>query len=349
MASKFVKVYDIVFFEIRFFSYKQFRKVNLTKIIKFIKYIFIFIFIILKEKPRYVLYPISFDKKPFLKDIIFVFIGKMLGCSIIQFDFGRYLIDLYNSSGNLTKKLLIRLLKSIDAFIVMGENTKKFYSGFFPQKRIFVVPGSVQDTAGYLDNITKNSNETINVLYFSLLSELKGLWTALNSIPIVIEHYTKINYIFVGPADSQKTLENFHKFIKENKLENFVIHSDYVENEAKRIEYFRKSDIFIFPTQRDVFGLVLLHAMAESLPIISTMEGNIPEIIEDGENGYLITKGDSGQLAEKILRIANDVDLRKKMGKAGRAKYLSKYTTSNYEKNMIDTFEAIKNLDINKC
>ena len=84
--------------------------------------------------------------------------------------------------------------------------------------------------------------------------------------------------------------------------------------------------------------------MAESLPVIATTEGNIPEIVEDGVNGYLIDKDNSEQLTEKILQLAYDSNLRESIGKANRIKYLEKYTPSKYSKNMIDTFDTMINL-----
>lgn len=107
---------------------------------------------------------------------------------------------------------------------------------------------------------------------------------------------------------------------------------------------FRNADIFIFPTHRDVFGLVLLHAMAEKLPIIASVEGTIPEIIKDGENGFLVQKGDDEQLAQTIHELASDQLLRMKIGEANRQKYLNTYSPRVYGQKMIETFEAISRL-----
>jgi glycosyltransferase involved in cell wall biosynthesis len=310
----------------------------------FFKYIISFLLIIIKYNPNYVLYPLSFERKPFFKDIVFVFIGRLFGCKIIQFDFGQYLPELFKTSNYLIQKLILSLLKRIDAFIVMGKNTKKLYQEFFPVERIFVVPGSVKDTYKNFGNIRKESCDIITVLYFSLLCTSKGLWTALNSIEGVIKNNPAVRYIFAGQTDSQDTLNQYNKVISEKKLEKFVFYKGYIADEIQRLKCFRNSDIFIFPTQRDVFGLVLLHAMAESLPVIATTEGNIPEIVEDGVNGYLIDKDNSEQLTEKILQLAYDSNLRESIGKANRIKYLEKYTPSKYSKNMIDTFDTMINL-----
>jgi len=347
LESEFANIYDIEFLDMKFFTFKKLNKISFTKLLLFIKYVFLFVYKIIVKSPYYILYSISFNKKPFLKDLIFVFIGKLLGCRIIQFDFGQYLPEINNSNNYFIKKSLSWLLKNIDAFIVMGENTKNLYESIFPKNRIFVVPGCVRDTVRNSDNWLKKNNGKVTVLYFSLLSTSKGFWTALNSVQGVVIKNPNVRFIFAGPVDSQDTFDKSREYISEKKLDEYVEFTGYIGNEEQRISYFRNSDIFIFPTQRDVFGLVLLHAMTESLPVIATIEGNVPEIIEDGVNGYLIPKGNSEKLSEKILLLASDSDLRQSIGATNKSKYYLKYTPSQYSKNMITAFEEITKFNNN--
>jgi glycosyltransferase involved in cell wall biosynthesis len=100
------------------------------------------------------------------------------------------------------------------------------------------------------------------------------------------------------------------------------------------------SDIFVYPTFGDLFGLGLLDAMVAELPIITTRKFAIPEIVKDGKNGFLITpwytwyyknylprknvkiirskNGFIKELVEKLSLLIEDSSLRKRMGKNGR-------------------------------
>ena len=135
------------------------------------------------------------------------------------------------------------------------------------------------------------------------------------------------------------------RFVKEENLDSHFTYAGYVGEDVKRTEYFRDSDIFIFPTQRDVFGLVLLHAMAEGLPVVASIEGAIPEIVQDGENGFLFPKGDEKELAQHILTLAAGPPLRKRMGAAGRQRYLLNFTPQMYGERMIGAFKFIDSLN----
>jgi len=164
----------------------------------------------------------------------------------------------------------------------------------------------------------------------------------LQAMARVIEKDPRIRFVFAGPVESEPFLNEIREFISKNNLNDHFTYAGYVGDEQKRTEYFRQSDIFIFPTLRDVFGLVLLHAMAEGLPVVASREGAVPEIVEDGQTGFLFPKGDDAVLAEKILLLARDPRLRSEMGGKGRAKYERVYTLDAYAQRMIRVFNSLE-------
>ena len=86
----------------------------------------------------------------------------------------------------------------------------------------------------------------------------------------------------------------------------------------------------------ECFSLVLLEAMEHGLPCISTTEGGIPGIIDDGKTGFLVPKHDVAVLADKIQLLLNDSVLRSNMSKAGREKFEKEFTLEVFEKRMVE-------------
>jgi glycosyltransferase involved in cell wall biosynthesis len=115
----------------------------------------------------------------------------------------------------------------------------------------------------------------------------------------------------------------------------------HIEDAVKRTALFRGADVFLFPTLRDVFGLVLLHAMAEGVPIVASREGTIPEIVLEGENGFLCEKGRPEEFAAKVRQILNDEPLRHRISAANRKRFEDQYSLVRYGQAMIDVFEKI--------
>lgn len=81
--------------------------------------------------------------------------------------------------------------------------------------------------------------------------------------------------------------------------------------------------------------------MEHGLPCISTTEGGIPGIVDDGKTGFLVPKHDVAALADKILLLLSNPDLRCKMGKAGREKFEKEFTLEVFENRMTWILEHI--------
>ena len=86
----------------------------------------------------------------------------------------------------------------------------------------------------------------------------------------------------------------------------------------------------------ECFSLVLLEAMEHGLPCISTIEGGIPGIVDDGKTGFLVPKHDVAVLADKIQLLLNDSVLCSNMGKVGREKFEKEFTLEVFEKKMVE-------------
>jgi glycosyltransferase involved in cell wall biosynthesis len=77
---------------------------------------------------------------------------------------------------------------------------------------------------------------------------------------------------------------------------------------------FANADIFVLPTKEECFGLAFVEALSAGLPLIGTNVMAVPEIVRDGENGLVVSPGDRGALADKILLLGQDSNLRFRLG-----------------------------------
>ena len=105
--------------------------------------------------------------------------------------------------------------------------------------------------------------------------------------------------------------------------------------------FWKDADIFVFPTyyHNECFPLVILEAMEQGLPVISTNEGGIPDIIDHDNSGYTVEKNNPIDLASAIERLLKEPELRNSMGKAGRRRFEEKFTEEMFEKKMRECLE----------
>ncbi len=92
-------------------------------------------------------------------------------------------------------------------------------------------------------------------------------------------------------------------------------------------EYLSVADLLLLPSQSESFGLTALEAMACEVPVIATRVGGIPELVEDGECGYLFDIGDVDGMAAASVRVLTDRPEQERLGKRGRQIAISRFRT----------------------
>lgn len=338
MRSSFSSAYDVKFLNMHFWSYESNKKVTSGKLLKFVKYYLQYLWLILFFHPCYVLFNISFYKMPFFKDFLFCATGILFGKRMVLHDHGQYVKELYDSLPKRQKGMLRWMLNRSTASIIMGERVKPFYEGLMPLDKLFVVPGTVEDTKA-IPVVGRSEASGMNILYFSYLSRHKGVFVAFDVASLILKGQNNVRLTFAGPIENDAVTLRFEGLQKE--YPGRVRYMGYVEGTSERTALFREADIFMFTTLRDVFGLVLLHAMAEGVPVVASKEGTIPEIVVDGQTGFLCEKGNAEDFAQKIFQLLSDDTLRKKMSQKSRVRFESFYNLERYGKRMVEVFSRM--------
>jgi glycosyltransferase involved in cell wall biosynthesis len=82
-------------------------------------------------------------------------------------------------------------------------------------------------------------------------------------------------------------------------------------------------DVYVHPSEQDGLPLALLEAMARGLPVVASRIAGIPEVVRDGENGYLVPPGDAQTLARRIAELIADRERAQRLGGAARTTVLA--------------------------
>jgi glycosyltransferase involved in cell wall biosynthesis len=90
--------------------------------------------------------------------------------------------------------------------------------------------------------------------------------------------------------------------------------------------HYARSAVFCMPTRGDAFGIVFVEALSHGLPVVGTRVGAVPEIVQDGETGYLVEPGDVRGLADALTRLLADPERCRAFGTLGRRRMLERYT-----------------------
>jgi N-acetyl-alpha-D-glucosaminyl L-malate synthase BshA len=127
--------------------------------------------------------------------------------------------------------------------------------------------------------------------------------------------------------------EGAESLAREYGIAGDVVFAGQVPNIA---DYLSVADLLLMPSQTESFGLAALEAMACETPVIATRSGGLPEVVLDGETGYLVEIGDMRTMAERAAGILSDEKKLREMGRRGRDWAVSQFNTEKvipqYEK-----------------
>jgi N-acetyl-alpha-D-glucosaminyl L-malate synthase BshA len=114
-----------------------------------------------------------------------------------------------------------------------------------------------------------------------------------------------------------------------------------VGKQANIADYLGVADVFLLPSELESFGLAAHEAQACEVPVIATRIGGIPEVVTEGETGYLSEVGDTAKMADDTMKLLGDDDLRRAFGEKGREQALLRYGSDKIIPQYIGFYEKV--------
>lgn len=186
-------------------------------------------------------------------------------------------------------------------------------------------------------------NKTPIILYLSNLVETKGVLVLLEAANILKKQQVDFKLNLVGAPIGDITAK-INNLISKYNLENYILSvGPKYDDDKKRALH--EASVFVLPTfyNKECFPLVILEAMSCNLPVISTDEGAILDIVEDGKTGLIVNKEDPVDLAHKISLLLSDEELRVKLGQKGGEKFQDRYLYRVVEEKLFEVFNEVIN------
>lgn len=273
----------------------------------------------------------------FYKDFIVVELLKMMGCRVVAH---------YHNKGVSTRQdrwldnLLYRKFFKDIKVILLGRSLYKDVEKYVKWEDVFICPNGIPVTSTLLPE--KKENPIPRLLFLSNLLESKGVFVLLDALRILKDEGYSFICDFVGGETAEIDAKRFRQEVEKRGLNKFALYEGKKYGKEKD-EAYQQADIFVFPTyyHNECFPLVLLEAMQHSLPCISTNEGAISDIVDDGVTGYVVEAHNAGRLAAKIEELINDKQKRMDMGMNGYRKFQEQYTLDMFEKRMSEVLEQL--------
>jgi glycosyltransferase involved in cell wall biosynthesis len=236
--------------------------------------------------------------------------------------------------GVVYRSYLRYVLKRFDYFTTPSRFLKEVLMSFNAVKdeRVSVIPFGVEIPERFRE---ARFNDPVRIVYMKHLLPVYGPHILLKALAVIREKGLPIKLDMFGHDYESGWIR---KLADELSVSGMVEFMGWIEMDLV-LERLLEYDFMVMPSLSESFGVAALDAAAVGLPVIASNVGGIPEIIKDGETGMLVPPNNPRGLAEAIMKMATDVELRKRMGTAARKRAAELFAWSDNLRAMMSLYD----------
>jgi glycosyltransferase involved in cell wall biosynthesis len=211
--------------------------------------------------------------------------------------------------------------------------------GVAPERAI-AVPNGVEKVLDERlpDESANKEAPTIGIV--GQIGEWKGHDDLLDAVRRLVEQNVSVRCVVVGTGDDEY-VQSLRRRIRAYELEEVMEFRGFV-HETDAI--YADLDVCVVPSRfEEPFGLVAAEAGIRGLPVVATRRGGLPEIVEDGETGFLVEAGNPSALSNRLRRLLQNAGLRNRMGKAARERICQRFVKGRMVGQAEKTLQEVAN------
>jgi len=228
------------------------------------------------------------------------------------------------------------LFNNSESITSVSLSVAKELSNYGLDPRGITVVGNAVDETEFTP-IRENMQSENYVLYTGVLRARKGLFDLLECAEYVRKTRSDVKFVICGTGPFS---QNLREKIRAKKLEKTVELLGYVERN-KLIELYQNATVHVVPSHYEGLPTVLLEAMSCGLPVVATDVGGSSDVISTGIDGFLVPPRSPKEMADIILQLLADNELRIKIGSNARKTIEKFYTWEKLANNMVKCYENL--------
>ena len=311
-------------------------KKSLMKYVRFIGAYFITLWKLITNSYALCYLAITCHGLGFLKDAPFVMLCKLFGRKVIIHQHNKGMSSCVDKK---PYKWLLPLVYKNTKVILLSWHLYPDIERVVKKEEIIICPNGIPEITEKEPHFERN-NDVPQILFLSNLIPSKGVYTLLDACKILKEKGCEFVCNFIGGESTDITKDVFKKAVDERGINDVVTYHGPKYGKDK-ISHFINADAFVFPTfyNNECFPLVLLEAMQYKLPLVTTDEGGIADIVQNNHNGYICECENPTALAAAIEDLLADKQKRVEFGENGYRLFKKKFTLEQFNKNILEIFK----------
>ena len=260
----------------------------------------------------------SSDYYSFWESSYYSVMAKQRGIPVVV-RYGGIFDHFYEGSNPKVQKMIRWLLRQPDGIVVQSASWKEYFSTLVDPNKLHVIGNAIP----FQEPIVREDRSVGQNVKFLFIcgpeSKRKGYFELMQAMDLCTE---PLELQILAPNDDVRA--DLEKRTKKSPHINIVLMESRSREELKS-EIYPQADVFVIPSHGEGFPNSMLEAMGASLPIVATPVGAIPEVIENGKQGFVVELGDIQALQKSIETLVRDRNMRLHMGKESYQTAMNKY------------------------
>ncbi|MCK4806011.1 MAG: glycosyltransferase family 4 protein [Candidatus Aegiribacteria sp.] len=275
---------------------------------------------------------------PFWENAFYCTIGRLLGKRITLHYLGAF-DQFYEPAGRIHKFLIRSVLRIPDRIMLLSEKVKNLVASFIAVEKLSVVPSSV-DTSRF--NATNRDFPAVpgevRILFVGGLDPFrKGVYDLLDAVKLILPEAPSAKLVMTGGSSFDEVEDKWKRMDLDDNVE-FLGWFD----EIMLPSLYAFCDILALPSYNEGLPYVIIEALSSGLPIVASRVGGIPDVVSNGENGFIIEPGDIDALANRLLELVRNTELRISMSRNNRVKAVREYSLEHVLSELNRIFSSLQ-------
>ena len=182
----------------------------------------------------------------------------------------------------------------------------------------------------------------LTIISVGRIAWAKGYEFALDAVALLVQQGVAVKYLILGNGDYEMAVQFAAR--QHGLLDAGVVEFGGHVPREQVVAYYQRADIMLHAALEEGFCNAVIEAQAMEIPVVTSDAGGLPENVEDGVTGFVVPRRDARALADKLLVLARDPELRQRMGKSGRERALRLYNIESQAKAFAYLYEKLPDL-----
>lgn len=266
----------------------------------------------------------------FWRKCIFIYTAKSLGKRVIFHSHGGEFAHFASNHRN----TIGRALQHVDVIVALSRSWQEYFQREFQHPAVVVIPNIVEEP--HYTAVSERWQSPFEALFLGHFTPKKGIYDLLD---VIHEHIDELRGRFILHIGGNGDAETLLQKIADYGIADVARYEGWIKPEEKQ-RLFNRSSLYTLPSYFEGLPISILEAMSYRLPILATTVGGIPEIVDNGINGLLVTPGAKDALYSALTFFINHPDECRQMGEESWLK-VQQHLPGNIEKELTQLYTEL--------